>query len=232
VEWGAVERPSPHQPRIASPTSAAISTTEAVKNEPASPRGGRRRRVDRAGGGPDPGFRADGEQRAVQDLINELGRRPGIGPDSAQRIAFHRLEQDKVDALRLASTLAEAKERVTFCQRCFSIAEGEACGICADPQREDGVLCVVDEPRVGAAIGLQSLVDGTGRRAAGLGVRGEEAGYRRRTVLPPRRNGRSSTVARAGRVGRVAGDRFVDHRSDGVEVGRRAGSSAAAELGG
>lgn len=84
---------------------------------------------------------------AVQDLIDELGRLPGIGPKSAQRIAFHLLKQEKVDALRLATAIAEAKDRVTFCQRCFNIAEGDECGICADPQREDGVLCVVEEPR-------------------------------------------------------------------------------------
>ena len=84
---------------------------------------------------------------AVQDLIDELGRLPGIGPKSAQRIAFHLLKQEKVDALRLAGAIVEAKERVTFCQRCFNIAEAPECAICADPQRESGVLCVVEEPR-------------------------------------------------------------------------------------
>ena len=84
---------------------------------------------------------------AVQDLIDELGKLPGIGPKSAQRIAFHLLKLEKVDALRLANAIAEAKERVTFCRRCFNIAEADECGICADPQREDGVLCVVEEPR-------------------------------------------------------------------------------------
>jgi recombination protein RecR len=84
---------------------------------------------------------------AVQDLIDELGRLPGIGPKSAQRIAFHLLKMEKADALRLARAITEAKDRVTFCQRCFNLAEGDECAICADPRREDGFLCVVEEPR-------------------------------------------------------------------------------------
>jgi recombination protein RecR len=84
---------------------------------------------------------------AVQDLIDELGRLPGIGPKSAQRIAFHLLKLEKTDALRLAKAIAEAKDRIAFCTRCFNLAEGELCAICADPRREEGVLCVVEEPR-------------------------------------------------------------------------------------
>jgi recombination protein RecR len=83
----------------------------------------------------------------VQDLIDELGRLPGIGPKSAQRIAFHLLKLPKEDAGRLARAIVEAKERVSWCRRCFNLAEGEECGICADPQRDTGVLCVVEEPR-------------------------------------------------------------------------------------
>jgi recombination protein RecR len=83
----------------------------------------------------------------VQDLIDELGRLPGIGPKSAQRIAFHLLKLSKDDALRLARAIGEVKERIGFCRRCFNIAEGEDCGICADPRRDSTVLCVVEEPR-------------------------------------------------------------------------------------
>ncbi len=83
----------------------------------------------------------------VQDLIDELGRLPGIGPKSAQRIAFHLLKLPRDDALRLARAVVEAKERVSFCTRCFNIAEGDACAICTDPRREASVLCVVEEPR-------------------------------------------------------------------------------------
>jgi recombination protein RecR len=83
----------------------------------------------------------------VQDLIDELGRLPGIGPKSAQRIAFHLLKLDKQDALRLAHAIAEVKDRVSFCRTCFNVAEGEECGICADTRRDATVVCVVEEPR-------------------------------------------------------------------------------------
>ncbi len=83
----------------------------------------------------------------VQDLIDELGRLPGIGPKSAQRIAFHLLKSPTQDALRLATAITVVKERVTFCPTCFNIAEGDRCGICADERRESGVVCVVEEPR-------------------------------------------------------------------------------------
>lgn len=83
----------------------------------------------------------------VQDLIDELGRLPGIGPKSAQRIAFHLLKVSHEDALRLARTISEMKDKVTFCRRCFNIAESELCSICSDGQRDDSLLCVVEEPR-------------------------------------------------------------------------------------
>ena len=83
----------------------------------------------------------------VQELIDELGRLPGIGPKSAQRIAFHLLKMEKVDALRLARAITEAKDRVSFCERCFNIAEGSLCDLCADDRRDPTVVCVVEEPR-------------------------------------------------------------------------------------
>jgi recombination protein RecR len=83
----------------------------------------------------------------VQDLIDELGRLPGVGPKSAQRIAFHLLKLPKEDALRLAGSIAVVKERVSFCTTCFNIAEGDRCGICADERRDHHVVCVVEEPR-------------------------------------------------------------------------------------
>ncbi len=89
---------------------------------------------------------------AVQELIDCLGRLPGIGPKSAQRVAFHLLKVDKEEANRLARAIVEVKERVGFCSRCFNIAEGELCNICTDPRRDDHVLCVVEEPRDVVAI--------------------------------------------------------------------------------
>ncbi len=83
----------------------------------------------------------------VQDLIDELGRLPGVGPKSAQRIAFHLLKLPTEDALRIATAIAIVKERVSFCTICFNISEGDACGICSDTRREASVVCVVEEPR-------------------------------------------------------------------------------------
>ncbi len=83
----------------------------------------------------------------VQTLIDELGRLPGVGPKSAQRIAFHLLKVDKPDALRLAQAITEVKERVAFCQRCFNVSETDECGLCRDPGRDSRSLCVVEEPR-------------------------------------------------------------------------------------
>lgn len=83
----------------------------------------------------------------VQDLIDELGRLPGVGPKSAQRIAYHLLKVPKLDATRLATAITEVKEKISFCDRCFNIAEGEECGICRDPGRDASVVCVVEESR-------------------------------------------------------------------------------------
>lgn len=83
----------------------------------------------------------------VQDLIDALGRLPGIGPKSAQRIAFHLLKVDAEESNRLARVIVEAKQKVGFCSRCFNLAEGDLCTICADDQRDAHVICVVEEPR-------------------------------------------------------------------------------------
>jgi len=84
---------------------------------------------------------------AVQDLIEELGRLPGVGPKSAARLAFHVLQSDPADAKRLADAIVRVKERVRFCARCFNIAEEEYCRICRDTRRDATVVCVVEEPR-------------------------------------------------------------------------------------
>jgi len=90
--------------------------------------------------------------RPVEVLIDELGRLPGIGPKSAQRIAFHLLKVDTVDARRLADAIVAMKENVTFCERCFNVAEGTNCAICTDPARDQSILCVVEEPKDIAAL--------------------------------------------------------------------------------
>jgi recombination protein RecR len=88
----------------------------------------------------------------VQDLIDELGRLPGVGPKSAQRIAFHLLAADPVDVRRLAAVLVEVKDRVKFCSVCGNVAEEDTCRICRDPRRDPAVLCVVEEPKDVVAI--------------------------------------------------------------------------------
>lgn len=88
----------------------------------------------------------------VQDLIDELGRLPGVGPKSAQRIAFHLLQADPQDVQRLAQALTEVKAKVAFCETCGNVAEGPLCRICADPRRDASAICVVEEPKDVVAI--------------------------------------------------------------------------------
>ena len=88
----------------------------------------------------------------VQDLIDELGRLPGIGPKSAQRIAFYLLDADSDDVRRLAEVLLRAKETVHFCEVCFNIAQSNLCRVCADPQRDTTLICVVEESKDVVAI--------------------------------------------------------------------------------
>jgi len=88
----------------------------------------------------------------IQDLIDELGLLPGIGPKGAQRIAFHLVTTDPEDVRRLASSLLEVVERVKFCRTCGNIAQEDECRICRDPRRDPAVICVVEEPKDVAAI--------------------------------------------------------------------------------
>ena len=83
----------------------------------------------------------------IQDLIDELGRLPGVGPKSAQRIAFHIIQSDRVDVTRLAEILKTVKERVKFCTTCGNISEEALCRICKDPRRDNSSICVVEESK-------------------------------------------------------------------------------------
>ena len=89
---------------------------------------------------------------AVQDLIDELGRLPGVGPKSAQRIAFHILSADPADVRRLSDALTEVKLRVRFCEICGNVAQEPQCRICRDPRRSPVTICVVEEPKDVVAI--------------------------------------------------------------------------------
>ncbi|MDO9485614.1 MAG: recombination mediator RecR [Actinomycetota bacterium] len=88
----------------------------------------------------------------IQDLIDELGRLPGVGPKSAQRIAFHILAAEPTDVYRLADALREVKDKVRFCSICGNVAEETECRICRDPRRDQTALCVVEEPKDVVAI--------------------------------------------------------------------------------
>jgi recombination protein RecR len=88
----------------------------------------------------------------IQDLVDELGRLPSIGPKSAQRIAFHLLKVAKEDALRLAQAIVAVKERIQLCSRCFNVGEGELCMVCTDTRRDASLVCVVEDPRDIAAV--------------------------------------------------------------------------------
>lgn len=113
---------------------------------------------------------------AVQDLIDELGALPGVGPKSAQRIAFHILGADKEDVLRLARALEVVKEKVRFCEICGNIAEEETCNICRDARRDQSVICVVEEAkdvevieRTGSYRGLYHVLGGAIDPIRGIG---------------------------------------------------------------
>ena len=88
----------------------------------------------------------------IQELIDELGRLPGIGPKSAQRIAFHIVQSERVDVNRLVEVLRLVKERVKFCTQCGNVAEEEECRICRDPRRNNTIICVVEESKDVVAI--------------------------------------------------------------------------------
>jgi len=83
----------------------------------------------------------------VQDLIDELAKLPGVGPKGATRIAFHLLATDSADVTRLATVLAEVKEKIRFCRTCYNVAQGDLCRICADTRRDATSICVVEEPK-------------------------------------------------------------------------------------
>jgi recombination protein RecR len=114
--------------------------------------------------------------QSIQELIDAFGRLPGVGPKSAQRITFHLLKVDKSESQRLVTAISTAVERVSFCHRCFNLGEGELCAICSDDQRDQHLLCVVEEPRDVVAIertrefrGLYHVLGGAIDHLQGIG---------------------------------------------------------------
>ncbi len=96
----------------------------------------------------------------IQELIDSLGRLPGIGPKSAQRIAFYLLDADREEATRLSRAIIEVKDKVRFCDRCFNVSEGELCTVCDDDRRDGSVLCVVEEPKDVVAVERTGTYEG------------------------------------------------------------------------
>lgn len=96
----------------------------------------------------------------IQDLIDELSRLPGVGPKSAQRLAFWLVKAPAEDAKRLAAAIVQAKDRIAFCRECGNVAEGDLCRVCGDASRDPAVICVVEEPKDAATIERSSLHKG------------------------------------------------------------------------
>ena len=96
----------------------------------------------------------------IQDLVDELNRLPGIGPKSAQRLAFHIVKSRGEDAKRLAEAIVQAKERVRFCRECYGVSEGELCRFCSDPTRDAALVCVVEEPKDVSALERTGTIRG------------------------------------------------------------------------
>jgi recombination protein RecR len=96
----------------------------------------------------------------IQQLIDELSRLPGVGPKSAQRLAFYIVKAPADEAKRLAEALLDAKEKIFFCRECGNVAEGELCRICRDPTRDPTVICVVEEPKDAATVEKAGVIKG------------------------------------------------------------------------
>lgn len=113
---------------------------------------------------------------ALQDLVEEFGKLPGIGPKSAQRLAFHILQTDSQDVNALAQALTDVKKRVRFCEICGNVSEEAECTVCQDPRRDRSMICVVEEPKDVVAIertreyrGLYHVLGGAIDPMAGIG---------------------------------------------------------------
>jgi recombination protein RecR len=96
----------------------------------------------------------------IQELIDELSRLPGVGPKSAQRLAFWLVKAPPEDAMRLAQVIVQAKERIAFCRECGNVAEGDLCRICRDPGRDVTTICVVEEPKDASTIEKAGVIKG------------------------------------------------------------------------
>lgn len=97
---------------------------------------------------------------SLQKLINELSKLPGIGPKTAQRLAFYLLKQDNIDLGKLSQSIAQVKEGIIFCSICHNMAESDPCSTCADVKRDHSIICVVEEPLDAQAIDKSGQFNG------------------------------------------------------------------------
>ena len=98
--------------------------------------------------------------QSIQNLMNELARLPGIGMRSAERIAFHLLKQNPQEAMKLAEAIRDVKTRIRHCSICFNLTEQDPCGICSDPSRDQGLVCIVEQPKDLIALEATGLYKG------------------------------------------------------------------------
>ncbi len=172
---------------------------------------------------------------ALQNLVDELGRLPGIGPKSAQRIAFHLLQVEDADARRLAATIIRVRDTVTTCTTCFNVSEQPTCRVCRDDRRDPSVLCVVEEARDVVAIertrefggryhvlgGALSPIDGIGPDQLHIAelVTRVEAGGVREVILAmnPNSSGEATSAFLARRLGETGVS--VTRLASGLPVG-------------
>jgi len=173
----------------------------------------------------------------VQRLISELGKLPGIGNRTAQRLAFHILRTDPADANALADAIREVKERLTACEVCFNLAEGPLCTICADSRRDETLICVVEEPGdvipvertheyrgryhvLGGALSPIDGVDPEHLRIAELYRRVEEAGIREVVLATnPTTTGEATALHIAAGVRERSADIVITRLASGLPVG-------------
>ncbi len=173
----------------------------------------------------------------VQRLISELGKLPGIGNRTAQRLAFHILRTDPADANALADAIREVKERITACEVCFNLAEGPLCTICTDSRRDETLICVVEEPGdvipvertheyrgryhvLGGALSPIDGVDPEHLRIAELYRRVEEAGIREVVLATnPTTTGEATALHIAAGVRERSAEIVITRLASGLPVG-------------
>lgn len=132
--------------------------------------------------------------QSIQSLISELSRLPGIGARSAERIAFHLLKQSKEDALRLADAIHDVKTKIKHCSICYNLTEADPCRICSDPRRDQGLVCIVEQPKDLLALEAAAAYGGTYHVLLGRIAPLDAAGPDELTIAPLMKRLESGTI--------------------------------------